>query len=210
MGAPRKPPETKVCEGCGKTMTRRRWANGKLEKGFHKRRFHSLECFNEWRRVHPYVGTENTARRQAQAMYPATECSRCGVTTGLHRHHEDRNPYNNSHENITILCSRCHVKAHCEGGDWGCGNVLPAECRVCGIVFQPKRSRRAEICDNPECLKEMGRRSAAARWEGHTRERTCAYCGEVFVYKRVREVTCSRVCGGKLAWETRREKVATQ
>lgn len=40
------------------------------------------------------------------------ECVICGAKEGLHIHHKDKNPQNNSPENLVVLCGVCHKKAH--------------------------------------------------------------------------------------------------
>ena len=51
-------------------------------------------------------------RRRAERRFTADECSRCGSTDFIDRHHVDRNPLNNDPANVAILCRRCHMAAH--------------------------------------------------------------------------------------------------
>jgi len=39
-------------------------------------------------------------------------CAVCDRDEGLHIHHKDNNPKNNSPENLIVLCSVCHKKVH--------------------------------------------------------------------------------------------------
>lgn len=58
-------------------------------------------------------------RDRAKLWYEATECIVCGATREdrrIERHHRDENPYNNTPENILILCSYCHKQAHSPHG----------------------------------------------------------------------------------------------
>lgn len=40
------------------------------------------------------------------------QCTTCGQTEGLHIHHKDQNPSNNTIENLSVLCGVCHKKVH--------------------------------------------------------------------------------------------------
>jgi hypothetical protein len=112
--------------------------------------------------------TGNSGHKAAQRMYKAERCSLCGGTTTLQRHHIDRNPTNNDPSNVQILCQHCHAEEHKVAMDWGRGMVKQRTCAVCGAIFQPTRSRRGKLCGKPECLREMGRRSAELRWRQKT------------------------------------------
>lgn len=110
--------------------------------------------------------TGNSGRKAAQrATRGLLSCARCGGEKTLQTHHKDRNPLNNSPENLEKLCQACHTEDHHRDGTWGRGKVALATCAVCGRVFQPKRSRRAKVCGQ-HCLSEMGRISAKKRWAG--------------------------------------------
>ncbi len=107
--------------------------------------------------------TSNSGRKAAQRKFLAIQCSKCGSTKTLQRHHKDMNPANNREENVEILCQQCHKAEHMKDGTWGQGKVEPAACKVCGRAFQPKMSRRATICSQ-ECLSIWGEIHAARRW----------------------------------------------
>lgn len=51
------------------------------------------------------------ARRRARVLHPQQPCEECGDENG-HRHHVDRNPWNNRKGNIEFLCNSCHQKRH--------------------------------------------------------------------------------------------------
>lgn len=102
--------------------------------------------------------------KQAQRRFAVTKCQMCGGTMTLQGHHIDRNPLNNSPENIRILCQNCHKVEHMQKGDWGKGAVPKRRCQICGKEFQPKRQRRGTLCGDPECLRKKGRLSAERRW----------------------------------------------
>lgn len=40
------------------------------------------------------------------------QCTICGATEGLHIHHKDKNPKNNTVANLIVLCGVCHKKIH--------------------------------------------------------------------------------------------------
>lgn len=110
------------------------------------------------------TGLPNTGRKAAQRLYDADRCDRCDSTNGVQRHHIDRDPMNNDPSNVEVLCQACHTADHMRDGTWGKGRVEPATCAICGVEFQPKRSRRSTLCGEPECRTEMGRQSAQKRW----------------------------------------------
>ncbi|WP_428985672.1 HNH endonuclease signature motif containing protein [Sinomonas terricola] len=43
---------------------------------------------------------------------PRKSCTECGARSKLHVHHKDRNPANNSTENLVVLCASYHLKLH--------------------------------------------------------------------------------------------------
>ena len=153
---------TKICETCGGVMIRPRWANGKLDATFAKRRFCSPLCFGVSQRKE--TATANTGRRRAQRLYAASPCSICGSTTKIQRHHVDGNPLNNHPDNIMVICQPCHIRRHNHEKTWGKGQVQEARCQICQTIFQPKRSRNNTICQNSACLSELGRRASRKRW----------------------------------------------
>jgi hypothetical protein len=111
MPFPRKEPDTKLCQHCGTLMIQPRWANGKLDGTFRRRRFCSLNCNHEWLRLQA-PPTDNAGRRRAQKMYKALKCQKCGAKQNLQRHHKDGNPKNNQPTNVSVLCWRCHMVSH--------------------------------------------------------------------------------------------------
>ena len=108
--------------------------------------------------------TGNSGHKAAQRKFKAEECETCGGTMTLQRHHIDRDPLNNSLENMKILCQTCHKDEHQKAGDWGKGKVPEVKCEICGKAFQPKRRRRSILCGSAECTKQKGKLSAALRW----------------------------------------------
>lgn len=151
----------KICENCGKQMVRPRWANGKLDSTFKKRRFCSRKCCADFR-LKDEPPTDNAGRRRAQKAKSGL-CQVCGCGVGQ-VHHLDRNPKNNDDSNLILLCQKCHVAAHVEKGDWGRGRKLTEKkCPVCGESFRPKKERQV-LCGKRQCLQEYGRQNAMKRW----------------------------------------------
>lgn len=141
---------------------------------------------------------KNTGHRQAQRLYEAKQCSVCGSTERVQRHHLDLDSTNNKLINMQILCDKCHRKAHVEIRR----NARTRPCAVCGKLFVPRRKNRGKLCSK-QCRREMGKRSAEKRWANLSKMVNCAFCGKQFAKKRARNTTCSRSCGNKLAWARR-------
>lgn len=95
-------------------------------------------------------------------------CSDCGSLNLLDRHHSDYS----KPEDVVILCRQCHRKRDEADGTWKLRRVETAQCLICRTDFQPKRTRRAKLCGNPECLRQSGIISAQKRWK--TGEIDCA------------------------------------
>jgi len=59
-------------------------------------------------------------RKQVQRMIPLenARCEKCNKDENLQRHHIDCNRYNNSRENLQVLCMECHIKTHLELGTY--------------------------------------------------------------------------------------------
>ena len=98
----------KSCETCGVPMERRRYGDRMEDRGaFLRRRFCSLSCANTKAEVQV-----DTHRWRARKLHQRTACQECQATANLHVHHIDRNPANNSPDNLTTLCASCHLKLH--------------------------------------------------------------------------------------------------
>lgn len=54
------------------------------------------------------------ARRTIEQAGKVWKCERCGSSKKLQVHHIDRNPHNNSLDNLEILCLSCHKAEHPE------------------------------------------------------------------------------------------------
>ena len=101
----RKARTTKICENCGKSLSRL--------LNVYRRKYCGMACMAEAFTKKPQ--TKEAGRWQAQHLYPTKQCERCGVERDeLHRHHKDQNPLNNAPENIQVLCRACHNAVHRE------------------------------------------------------------------------------------------------
>ena len=134
MGRPKSETPLKYCERCGKKLERRRSPSGQLEPmyWFLKRRFCSVDCANkaygEQRRSLP-APTPKTSRKRARIATPIAPCAICGKTGYTEVHHRDKNPMNNSPENLVRLCKSCHAKQHRK----------KSLCIVCGMPAKGHR-----------------------------------------------------------------------
>lgn len=117
MGRPKLETPEKYCECCGKKLERRPLASGYTEPmfWFRKRRFCSVACANkvlgEERKKTP-APTPKASRQRARNATPYAPCAICGMNGYTEVHHIDKNPMNNSPENLVRLCKSCHAKQH--------------------------------------------------------------------------------------------------
>lgn len=162
---PRKKPATKTCLVCGGTMTQPRWANGKLDSTFAKRRYCGAKCYGAT--LKKQDRTQSAGRKEAQRTFALGVCVKCGEPA-TQRHHKDGAPTNNDQANVMLMCGDCHRELHVAAGTWGRRRRLKDKtCPVCLKIFRPRRQRDV-ICKSATCLQEWGRRSAALRWESKT------------------------------------------
>ena len=115
MPMPRKPDPEKYCMACGKLLTRKRWANGKLESMLHfsRRKYCSQECMAAGFRGRWQSDVlEHEGRYRARTIVQRDSCENCGSTQNLDVHHIDGNPLNNAPENLAVLCRSCHNLQH--------------------------------------------------------------------------------------------------
>lgn len=135
MPMPLKVTPPKPCQRCGVTMNRRQF-NGRWEDAaqFQTRRFCSLRCANMRDEI-----SDKASRERATKLRKAA-CEQCGATSGLHVHHLDENPQNNSLSNLMTLCASCHRRWHWTNGKEASKRHV-CLCRCCS---QP--SRKLGMC----------------------------------------------------------------
>lgn len=75
---------------------------------------------NHWYKKDRDLLSINGGYCEARRNFKKEECANCKSIKNLEIHHIDRNPKNNSENNITILCSKCH---HLQHRHWGLGIV---------------------------------------------------------------------------------------
>jgi len=97
------------------------------------------------------VKTVDLGRQRARKIYKANGiCAECLNAPAVDIHHKDSNPLNNSPDNITFLCRRCHMDAD------GRLEVLrkfsptvkpPKNCILCNKLEKNLRKGRCHSCN---------------------------------------------------------------
>jgi hypothetical protein len=59
-------------------------------------------------------GQSDLGRDEAERLYPleGVICEKCGIRSAEHRHHKNEDTFDNSRENIALLCEKCHWEEH--------------------------------------------------------------------------------------------------
>lgn len=128
MGRKRLPTPVKYCENCGKLLTRRLLSSGYEEPlyWFNLRKYCSVKCANiaiSQKKAQQPTNQASVSRKRARnIVLKNAQCTICGKTGYTEIHHKDKNPFNNSPENLVQLCKSCHAKQH----------RTRASCIVCG------------------------------------------------------------------------------
>jgi len=125
---PKKQEPDKFCLKCGVKLTRKRF-NGRMEdfSVFLRRKYCGQEC--SWEHSRKESVTLSGAYKRA-TQFKGGDCQECGSTILVGIHHKDRNPLNNSNENLVTLCASCHTKLHWKEGKKPWKKRL--SCKVCG------------------------------------------------------------------------------
>ena len=135
------PQEWITCRQCGERALVRAHGKG----------FCSTRCAQMGENNSVWKGDQakrNSGRLRAHRLYPELgDCEVCGEKAA-HRHHVNRNTFDNSPENIQFLCVRCHGAAH--------RRLERNSCEVCG---EPTSQPRGKFCGQ----KCMGRYFSATR-----------------------------------------------
>ena len=111
---------SKPCAFCGALIVPRPDHRGDpiLGDEWKSRTYCNIRCFSDAKLARD-ICSPISARKRANRLYKASECSLCGSTRRVQRHHRNGNLKDNSKENIQILCQTCHTKEHMKSGTWG-------------------------------------------------------------------------------------------
>lgn len=108
MPTPPKTDPMKDCKACGKPLARKRYGKRLEDRTRFLAREHcGQSCANSREAVQA-----DSHRWKARQVKPREKCETCLTEKNLHVHHKDRNPANNSPENLSVLCASCHLKLH--------------------------------------------------------------------------------------------------
>jgi hypothetical protein len=108
------------CKGCGKLLVPHVHPSGEIENSwaFARRQHCNSRCYGKALEASNPTPSIPAGRKRAQKRFQGDKCAECDrVDVHLHRHHIDRNPNNNTPDNIRILCGSCHQKLHWREGD---------------------------------------------------------------------------------------------
>lgn len=106
-------PMKKNCPRCGAGVPRK------------TSKFCGRKCMSDSYRGMRHGTSDASARKLARAKKAhVTCCESCGRSKFLVVHHADGNPHNNTPNNLTTLCRKCHASIH--------GFIGKAPCAVCG------------------------------------------------------------------------------
>lgn len=130
----------RFCQVCSGPLVRKRFANSLEDRSrFLKRQHCGRSCMARAMVQEDDKITRSAHQTRARKLRGLV-CNRCGSTTDLSIHHENRVWTDHRPQNLTTLCSSCHTTLHHEAGD-----ISPARpsvpCRVCS-----RRSRKNGLC----------------------------------------------------------------
>src|SRR5699024_4839351 len=83
---------------------------------FNKRKYCDKMCMrrdwilNKTKRNSNERNSRANAKLRIELLTNKRECEKCRSTKNLDVHHMDENPFNNSLENLQVLCRSCHTK----------------------------------------------------------------------------------------------------
>src|SRR5699024_6084080 len=123
----------KYCQYCKKKLERKRLPNGDLEYLIHfkKRKFCDKMCMrkywvlNKTQKNSNERNSRSNAKLRVELLTNKKSCEVCQSIKNLDVHHKDENPYNNSLENLQLLCRGCHIRTH--------------RARTCSICDKPHK-----------------------------------------------------------------------
>ena len=207
-----KPLTTSICKQCGITISHYPSTH---------RIFCSISCKATYQRDH-LLGRNNPNWKEERYYYSNphslqklikrrdVRCQDCGSHNNLEVHHRDRNHFNNSDDNLILLCKPCHAQEHLNNGQPEIARLILSprkyrrrpsrNCPICGEEFIP-RDNRIRCCSR-ECAAKLSGLSQKGRIppnKGINRVTlTCHTCGRQFE-RRQGNITsklafCSRPC----------------
>ena len=108
MAIPAKLDPKKNCKACGEALERKRYGKRLEDRTRFLAREHCDQtCANSRAAIQA-----DSHRWRARQIKARKQCRTCSATSNLHVHHKDRNPANNSPENLEVLCASCHLRLH--------------------------------------------------------------------------------------------------
>ena len=148
MGRKKLPTPLKYCENCGKKLERRPLSSGYEEPlfFFNQRKYCSQKCASiaiGKEKVKKATTSPKISRARARKSIPFAPCALCGKTGYTEVHHIDKNPLNNSPNNLIRLCKSCHAKQH----------RLRGLCCVCGEPVKGLHLCSRHYQQYKKCLK---------------------------------------------------------
>jgi len=112
-----KNPNKKFCsETCKKNFNKEK-IKERYRRYYLKNKEKIYRYTREWRKKNKKRFNENARiyqnkRRELLRRLIAQKCENCGDNKQLCIHHKDRNHFNNSPDNLMILCRKCHAEEH--------------------------------------------------------------------------------------------------
>jgi len=159
-----------LCEcGCGgKTWIAtisdrsRGWVKGEPVRFIHGHA-NKLDGAHNWRGDQ---ATDGTKHKRAVRWFDirGKQCERCG-NPATERHHKDTDPGNNTPDNISFVCRKCHSVIHWELGTRTLPHpaAQPRPCVLCGDIVKKLSHGKCHKCaeyfrrngvDRPNCPKD--------------------------------------------------------
>lgn len=127
--------KTKYCKYCGKELMKKQFACGKTESNYAilKRQYCNRKCMGLDHTIdNPRAGSIYS-RLERKNIRKKERCEKCGAIKDLCYHHKDENVFNNSIDNIMVICRGCHVKIHNELGSYNHPGKQNLDlCLICG------------------------------------------------------------------------------
>ena len=107
-GQPRRTPKeaARLCVKRGRSSPARYWSGKKQPKAMVEKRVAKIRGPNH------YLWKGGKSRRPYRGKIQKSKCESCGSRINLAIHHIDFDYYNNSEDNLAVLCLSCHLSLH--------------------------------------------------------------------------------------------------